>query len=77
VRISLDITKPLARDRFLKMKEANTNWVAFQFEKIAQVLFPSAESGSHAYIYIYIYIPKHSAVGGKAVSSKSGGAKCI
>jgi hypothetical protein len=54
VRISLDITKPLARDRFLKMKEANTNWVAFQFEKIAQVLFPSAESGSHAYIYIYI-----------------------
>jgi hypothetical protein len=25
------------------------------------------------HLYIYIYIPKHSAVGGKAVSSKSGG----
>lgn len=38
VRICLDITKPLARGRFLKMKDVNT-WVAFQYEKLPKFRF--------------------------------------
>lgn len=38
VRVSLDITKPLARGRFLKLNEAHT-WVAFQYEKLPKFCF--------------------------------------
>jgi hypothetical protein len=53
------------------MKEANTNWVAFQYEKLPKFCFLRQNL---EVMHLYIYIPKHSAVGGKAVSSKSGGA---